>query len=168
MTENNRRGKFGILSILLFLYFGCMVVSWFLNGDIGTDILSTMNGQWRNDSAYPLLADSYHRLLPFIIAGLVLALATLVFSIIDYRKTMHESSLCMIIAACLMMVLNFIPAVYILVFDHVIALNYYNVLMYTGPFSMQQLHPLYAILLFVLAVWLFRTVYRFRKHSQAQ
>lgn len=167
MIQDNRRGKFVPLSALLFFYFVCMIVSWFLNGSIGADVLSTMNGQWRNDAAYPLLADAYRQLLFFIIAGAVLALAVLILSIMDYRQTSHESSLCMIIAACLMMVINFIPAVYILVFDHVIALNYYNVLMYTGPFSIQKLYPLYAVLAFIGIIWLFRAVYRFKKPAEA-
>lgn len=166
MTQDNRRGKYGILSVLLILYFVCMIPSWFLNGGIGPEILTTMNGQWRNDAAYPLLADAYRQLIAFILAGAVLALGTLIFSIRDYKQTSHESSLCMIIAACLMMIINFIPAIYILIFDQVIALNYYNVLMYTGPLSLKQLYPLYAILLFIAVIWLFRTVYRFKKTAE--
>lgn len=166
MTQDNRRGKYGIVSVLLLLYFVCMIPSWFLNGGIGAEVLATMNGQWRNDTAYPLLADAYGQLLVFILAGAVLALVTLIFAIRDYKQTSHESSLCMIIAACLMMIINFIPAVYILVFDHVIALNYYNVLMYTGPFSLERLYPLYAILIFIAVIWLFRTVYRFKRPAE--
>lgn len=166
MTQANRRGKYGILSILLILYFACMIPSWFLNGGIGSEVLATMNGQWRNDAAYPLLADAYRQLLVFILLGSGLALGVLILAIRDYKQTSHESSLCMIIAACLMMIINFIPAVYILIFDQVIALNYYNVLMYTGPFSWEQLYPLYAILLFIVVIWLFRTAYRFKKPAQ--
>lgn len=163
MTQVNRRGKYGILSVLLILYFVCMIPSWFLNGGIGAEVFATMNGQWRNDAAYPLLADAYRQLLVFILLGAGLALCTLIFAIRDYKQTSHESSLCMIIAACLMMIISVIPAIYILMFDQVIALNYYNVLMYTGPFSLEQLYPLYAILLFIAIIWLFRTLYRFKK-----
>lgn len=163
MTQVNRRGKYGILSVLLILYFVCMIPSWFLNGGIGAEVLATMNGQWRNDAAYPLLADAYRQLLVFILLGAGLALGTLIFAIRDYRQTSHESSLCMIIAACLMMIISVIPAIYILIFDQVIALNYYNVLMYTGPFSLEQLYPLYAILIFIAVIWLLRTLYRFKK-----
>lgn len=165
--NENRRGRFGILSALLIAYFACMILSWFLNGSAGPEVLATMNGEWRNDAAFPTVAGAYMQTLFFIIAGAALSVATLVVSIMDYRKITHESALCMIIAACLMMVINFIPAIYIWVFDHVIALNYYNVLMYTGPFALRQLYPLYAVLLFVLIIWLFRTVYRFKKPAQS-
>lgn len=166
MIQDNRRGRFGILSALLILYFASMVLSWFLNGSTGPEVLATMNGQWRNDAAFPIVSGAYMQTLGFIIAGAALSVATLVVSIMDYRKTTHESSLCMIITACLMMVINFIPAIYIWVFNHVIALNYYNVLMYTGPFALRQLYPLYAVLLFVLLIWLFRAVYRFKKPTE--
>lgn len=163
MNSENRRGLFPALSILLFLYFAVMGVSLLLNGSIGAQVLESWSGQWRNDPAYPLIRSAYGQLLGFLIPGALLALATLIVSIKDYHRTYHESSLCMIIASCLMMVINVIPGLYIALFDQVLILNYYNILMYSGPFDLQKLYPLYAILLAVAATWIFRTVYRFRQ-----
>ncbi len=168
MNQDKRRGFFGVLSALLILYCILMIISCLLNASTGAQVISTFTLQWRNDSAHELVSGAYGRLLPFIIPGAVIALVTLIFSIKDYKRTGHESSLCMIIAACLMMVINVIPGFYIAMFDRVMALNYYNVLMYTGPFSLEKLYPLYAVFLFIAAAWIFRTVYRFRAASEEE
>ncbi len=168
MKPDNRRGFFGVLSALLFLYAALILLSCLLNAGAGPEVLSAFDLQWRNDGAHALVSGVYRQLLPFIIPGAGIALAALIFSIKDYKRTGHESSLCMIIAACLMMVLNVIPGIYIGMFDHVMALNFYNVLMYTGPFSPEKLYPLYAVLLFIAAAWIFRTVYRFRSPREEE
>lgn len=155
MEHKQSRRDFMIVTAFSAAYAAVLLLAGILNRALAATVEANFSFAWRNDGAYAALAQVYSKTLVFDVLSCVLLAALLVFAIKEFNQNKHESGLCMIISTCLLLVVNFIPGVYLGMTKQVITLNAYNLAMLTGAFDLSKFYPLYAIYLFAIGSFLF-------------